>query len=62
MPIRLGGSPEIWWALIDTGAQVSVISAGLASYAGLYDDSMANVLSGVKVSGYNDASSYLPVL
>ena len=63
MPVKLGAQEEVWWALVDTGAQVTVISAGLASYLGLYERDMRNVHpAGFSVAGYNDTSSYMPVL
>ena len=63
MPVKLGSWDEVWWALVDTGAQVSVISAGLASYLELYPPDMGNVHPvGFTVSGYNGTSSYMPVL
>jgi predicted aspartyl protease len=63
MPLKLGQVDHIYWALVDTGAQVSVISAGLANYLGLYEAEMQNVYPATfQVTGYNDSKSYMPVL
>ena len=63
MPVKLGSSPDVFWALVDTGAQVSVLSAGLASYADLYSPDMSNVFpASFAVAGYNGSRSYMPVL
>ena len=63
LPIKLGTAPELYWALADTGAQVSVISAGLAAYLNLYNDDMSNVHPATfSVTGYNGTASYMPVL
>lgn len=62
-PVKFEGNMDTYWALVDTGAQVSVISAGLASYLGLYQADMSNVLpSPFEVSGFNGKSSYMPIL
>ena len=51
------------WGLVDTGAQVSVISAGLASYLDLYKPDLSNIReTSFTVAGYNGARSYMPVL
>ena len=53
----------MYWALADTGAQVSVISAGLAAYLNLYNEDMSNVHPATfSVTGYNGTASYMPVL
>jgi Aspartyl protease len=63
MPVKFDASEDVWWALVDTGAQVSVISAGLASYLDLYCQDMSNVFpASFAVKGYNEASTYMPVL
>jgi hypothetical protein len=63
MPVKLGTDPAVYWALADTGAMVSVISAGLASYLNLYADDMRNVYTpSFAVKGYNESSSYMPIL
>ena len=63
LPIKLGNAPELYWALADTGAQVSVISAGLAHYLDLYHADMGNVKpASFSVTGYNGSGSYMPVL
>ena len=63
LPIKLGSAQELYWALADTGAQVSVISAGLAAYLNLYNDDMSNVHPATfSVTGYNGTASYMPVL
>ena len=63
MPMKLGRAPEVYWALVDTGAQVSVISAGLAAYTDLYAPDGSNVFpASFAVSGYNGTKSYMPVL
>ena len=63
MPMKLGRAPEVYWALVDTGAQVSVISAGLAAYTDLYSPDGSNHFpASFFVSGYNGTKSYMPVL
>ena len=63
LPLKLGNNQELFWALADTGAQVSVISAGLAAYLNLYREDMSNVHPATfSVTGYNGTSSYMPVL
>lgn len=43
MPIKFNEQNDTLWGLVDTGAQVSVISAGLANYLELYKEDMSNV-------------------
>lgn len=63
LPIKLGDAPELFWALADTGAQVSVITAGLAHYLDLYSPDMSNVTpASFAVSGYNGTASYMPII
>lgn len=52
-----------FWGLVDTGAQVSVITAGLANYLNLIDHDFSNISSTpFSVSGYNGNKSYMPTL
>ena len=58
----MGRALEVYWALVDTGAQVSVISAGLAAYTNLYSTDGSNLPpASFSVSGYNGAKSYMLV-
>ena len=52
-----------FWGLVDTGAQVSVISAGLANYLNLIQEDFSNVsATPFQVSGYNGTKSYMPTI
>ena len=63
LPIKIGDAPELYWALADTGAQVSVITAGLAHYLDLHLPDMSNVTpASFAVSGYNGTASYMPII
>ena len=64
VPLKFASAPDIvFWALVDSGAQVSVISAGLANYLDLIQEDYGNVTSApFTVKGYNDARSYMPAL
>ena len=43
MPLEFSTCDDAFWGFVDTGAQVSVISAGLAHYLDLYMPDMSNV-------------------
>lgn len=61
VPVRFPDIPETFWALIDSGAQVSVISAGLCTYLELLNADLTNVhRARFNVSGFNGATSYMP--
>ena len=63
LPLRFASSTQMFWGLVDTGAQVSVISAGLAAYLDLFKPDLSNVKETTfTVAGYNGARSYMPVL
>lgn len=52
-----------FWGLVDTGAQVSVISAGLANFLNLITEDLSNVsATPFQVSGYNGTKSYMPTI
>ena len=52
-PVRFTTSEETWWAMADSGAQVSLISTGIVGYLGLIDSEGARMLpSKFTVSGF----------
>ena len=64
VPVRFPATPDLTiWGLIDTGAQVSVITAGLANFLGLINEDLSNVTATpFTVKGYNDVKSYMPAI
>ena len=63
IPLRFPSVQGTLWGLVDTGAQVSVISAGLASFLGLLSPDMSNLApSPFSVTGYNGTRSYMPLI
>ena len=40
-PVLFATSNKVWWAMVDSGAQVSLISSGLVAYLGLLDEESA---------------------
>jgi hypothetical protein len=54
---------RVYWGLVDTGAQVSIISSGLANHLNLIAPDGSNLeRSPFRVSGYNGDSTYLPII
>ena len=64
IPLRFPSAPDLtYWGLVDTGAQVCVVSAGLANYLGLLAPDLSNVTATpFTVKGYNDVTTYMPAL
>jgi hypothetical protein len=55
-PVRVGD--RVHWALIDSGAELTLISTAFANFAGLVEESLANVLpSALQVVGVNGVKS-----
>lgn len=53
-PVLFPGCSEPQWALIDTGAQVSLITTTCAKFCNLVDEKYQNILaSDLKVGGIN---------
>ena len=54
VPVLFPNCSELQWALIDTGAQVSLITTTCAKYCNLVDEQYRNVLaSNLRVGGVN---------
>ena len=63
-PIKFSTTPATYWAMIDTGAQVSLISTGLIAHLGLLDSEGARTMpSGFRVSGFDgQAREPMPII
>ena len=64
MPVVFPTVPDVvYWGLIDSGAAVSVISAGMAAYLGLINPDNSNLSpSSFTVSAYDGRRLYMPLL
>ena len=59
--VRVNGAVQ--WAMVDTGAMVSIVSTAFANFAGLVEENHANVRdSGFRVKGIGDNLSGAAVI
>ena len=63
-PVQFPTDGRTWWAMIDTGAQVSIISAGIVEYLGLLDSEGVKCYpSSFTVSGFDGSSKLkMPIM
>lgn len=63
-PVKFTRDPRTWWAMVNTGAQVSIISSGLVDHLNLLDSKDAKAYdSGFTVSGFDGTAKLkMPIL
>ena len=63
-PVLFATSDRVWWAMVDSGAQVSLISSGLMAYLGLLDEQTTQAYpSSFSVVGFDgERKMQLPIL